>query len=109
MDIQSDRQKGLSYVELGKKYHMDQRTAKRYAESPEKPKYTLSEPKPTKMDPFKPVVDEWLEEAPYSAKRILEKLQEMGFDGGVDFATATLSGRAKLDCAQALDVPVRNP
>ena len=37
MDIRSDRQKGLSYVELGKKYHMDPRTAKRYAESPQKP------------------------------------------------------------------------
>jgi transposase len=47
MDIQSDRQKGLSYVELGRKYHMDPRTAKRYAESPQKPEYTLSEPKPT--------------------------------------------------------------
>ncbi len=23
MDIRSDRQKGLSYVELGQKYHMD--------------------------------------------------------------------------------------
>ena len=66
MDIRSDRQKGLSYVELGKKYHMDPRTAKRNAESPQKPEYTLSQPKPTKMDPFKPLVDEWLEEAPYS-------------------------------------------
>ena len=37
MDIRSDRQKGLSYVELGKKYHIDPRTAKRYAESPQKP------------------------------------------------------------------------
>ena len=82
MDIRSDRQKGLSYVELGKKYHMDPRTAKWYAESPQKPEYILSDPKPTKMDPFRPVVDEWLEEAPYSAKRILEKLREMGFDGG---------------------------
>ena len=68
-------------MELGKKYHMDPRTAKRYAESPQKPEYTLSEPKPTKMDPYKQVVDEWLEEAPYSAIRILEKLREMGFDG----------------------------
>lgn len=66
MDIQSDRQKGLSYTELGKKYHMDQRTAKRYAESPEKLEYTLSEPKPTKIDLFKPVVDTWLEKALYS-------------------------------------------
>ena len=56
MDIRSDRQKGLSYVELGRKYHMDPRTAKRYAESPQKPEYTLSEPKPTKMDPYNPLL-----------------------------------------------------
>ena len=88
MDIRSDRQKGLSYVELGRKYHMDPRTAKRYAESPQKPEYTLSEPKPTKMDPYKQIVDEWLEEAPYSALRILEKLREMGFDGGYSIVKA---------------------
>ena len=28
MDIRSDRQKGMSYVELGKKYHMDPRDGK---------------------------------------------------------------------------------
>ena len=96
MDIRSNRQKGLSYVELGRKYHMDPRTAKRYAESPQKPEYTLSEPKPTKMDPYKQIVDEWLEEAPYSAKRILEKLREMGFDGGYSIVKAYMSSR-KMD------------
>jgi len=96
MDIRSDRQKGLSYVELGQKYHMDPRTAKRYAESPQKPEYTLSEPKPTKMDPYKQIVDEWLEEAPYSALRILEKLREMGFDGGYSIVEAYVSSR-KMD------------
>jgi len=58
MDIRSDRQKGLSYTELGRKYHMDPRTAKRYAESPERPEYTLSELKPTKLDTYKQIVDE---------------------------------------------------
>ena len=53
MDIRSDRQKGLSYVEIGKKYNIDQRTAKRYADSPEKPKYTLTGPKPSKLDKYK--------------------------------------------------------
>ena len=96
MDIRSDRQKGLSYVELGRKYHMDPRTAKRYAESPQKPEYTLSEPKPTKMDPYKQIVDEWLEEAPYSALRILEKLREMGFNGGYSIVKAYVSSR-KMD------------
>jgi transposase len=96
MDIRTDRQKGLSYVELGRKYHMDPRTAKRCAESPQKPEYTLSEPKPTKMDPYKHIVDEWLEEAPYSALRILEKLREMGFDGGYSIVKAYVSSR-KMD------------
>ena len=69
MDIRRNRQKELSYAELGRKYHTDPRTAKWYAESPQKPEYILSEPKPTKMDPYKQLVDEWLEEALYSALR----------------------------------------
>ena len=43
MDIRSDRQKGLSCTKLRKKYHIG--TAKRYAESPQKQEYTLSEPR----------------------------------------------------------------
>ncbi len=33
MDVRIDRQKGLSYVEMEKKYHINPRTAKRYAQS----------------------------------------------------------------------------
>ena len=90
MDIRSDRQKGLSYVGLGRKYHIDPRTAKRYAESLQKPAYTLSEPKPTTMEQ---IVDEWLEEALYLALRILEKLREMGFDGGCSIVKAYVNNR----------------
>ena len=61
-----------------------------------KPEYTLSEPKPTKMDPYKRIVDEWLEEASYSALRIPEKLREMGFDGGYSIVKAYVSSR-KMD------------
>ncbi len=65
---------------LGKIPHSP-RTAKRYAQSPQKPEYTLTQPKPTKLDAYKQQINQWLEEAPYSAVRILEKLQEQGFDG----------------------------
>ena len=51
MDIRSDRQKGLSYKEIGKKYHLDQRTAKKYAQAESKPVYSLSGPKPSKLGP----------------------------------------------------------
>lgn len=66
----------MNYTEQGKKYHMDPRTAKRYAESSQQPEYTLSERKPSKLDAYKSQIDLWLEEAPYSAVRIPEKFQE---------------------------------
>ena len=81
MDIRNDRQKGLNYTEIGKKYHLDPRTAKRYALSETKPAYQLSGPKPSILDPYKHQIDQWLEEAPYSAVKILEKLQQQGFQG----------------------------
>ncbi|WP_242981091.1 hypothetical protein [Ethanoligenens harbinense] len=42
MDIRSDRQKGLSYTEIARKYNIDPRTAKKYAESEARPVYSLS-------------------------------------------------------------------
>ena len=41
MDIRSDRQKGLSYVELGWKYHMDQRGKRLASQTPRMPEETL--------------------------------------------------------------------
>ena len=96
MEIRNDRLKGMNYTELGKKYHIDPRTAKRYAESPGRPEYTLSERKPSKLDAFKSQVDLWLEEAPYSAVRILEKLQEQGFDGKYSIVKEYVRGK-KMD------------
>ena len=43
------------------------------------------------MDPYKQIVDEWLEKAPYSALRILEKLWEMEFDGCYSIVKAYMS------------------
>ena len=96
MEIRNDRLKGMNYTELGKKYHIDPRTAKRYAESPQRPEYTLSERKPSKLDTFKSQTDLWLEEAPYSAVRIREKLQEQGFDGKYSIVKEYVRGK-KMD------------
>lgn len=81
MDIRNDRSKGMSYTELARKYNMDPRTAKKYAQSDSRPVYELTGPKPSKLDPYKHQIDLWLEEASYSAVVILEKLVERGFDG----------------------------
>ena len=53
MEIRSEKKKGLSYAEIGRKHHIDPRTAKKYAESEEVPKYTLKQKRPSKLDPYK--------------------------------------------------------
>lgn len=80
MEIRNERKKRLSYTEIARKHHIDPRTAKKYAESDVRPVYTLTAPKPSKLDPYKHLINMWLEEAPYSAVRIHEKLMEQGCD-----------------------------
>jgi transposase len=96
MEIRNERQKGMSYTEIARKHHVDPRTAKKYAESETRPEYTLTEPKPTKLDEYKQQVDLWLEEAPYSAVRILEKLTEQGFGGKYSIVKEYVRGK-KMD------------
>lgn len=95
MDIRSDREKGMSYTEIARKYHINRRTAKKYANAPTKPAYTLTEPKPSILDPYKQRIDQWLEEAPYSAVRILEKLTEQGFEGKYSLVKEYVRGKKK--------------
>ena len=52
----------------------------------------MSEPKPTKMDLYKQSVDEWLEETPYSALRILEKLRKMDLNEKAAVRFETMPG-----------------
>ncbi len=80
MEIRNERKKGLSYTEIARKHHIDPRTAKKDAQSDTKPVYTLIAPKPSKLDPYKHLMDMWMEKAPYSAVRIHEKLMEQGCD-----------------------------
>lgn len=95
MEIRNDHAKGLSYTEIARKYNIDPRTAKKYALSDTRPVYSLTEPKPSKLDAYKQQVDLWLEEAPYNAARILEKLQEQGFDGKYSIVKEYVRGKKK--------------
>jgi len=80
MDIRSDHNKGLNNAELGRKYNIDPRTVKKYAEAEEKPKYQRRQQQ-SKLDPYKEVIDTLLEEDPYSAVRLLDIITEQGYDG----------------------------
>ena len=77
MDIRSERNSGLSYTEIARKHNIDPRTAKKYAQSQEKPVYK-NRKGASMLDPYKDRIDMLLEEDNYSAVLILEKLHEWG-------------------------------
>ena len=76
LSIRNDKKKGLSYSEIARKYNIDRRTAKKYCESNVKPDYKCSNPRKRKIDEYAPYIDELLSEAPYSAVRIQELVEE---------------------------------
>ena len=76
LSIRNDRKKGLSYSEIARRYNIDRRTAKAYCESEIKPKYTYKIPKKKMIDDYAAYIDELLAEAPYSAVRIKELVEE---------------------------------
>ncbi|KOA18579.1 integrase core domain protein [Clostridium homopropionicum DSM 5847] len=83
LEIRNDYLKGLSISEISRKYNINWRTAKKYSTSEKVPKYTLTSPKPSKLDKYKPMLNDLLEEAPYSAVRLYEKIKEHGFVGKI--------------------------
>lgn len=76
MSIRNDYLKGLSFKEIGRKYGIDQRTAKKYALAESKPKYVYKRPRHKAIEDYADYIDELLKEAPYSATRIKELLEE---------------------------------
>lgn len=95
MDIRSDYNKGMSLTDIGKKYGIDPRTAKKYATANEKPTYPKDTTRATKIEPYKEMIDELLAEAPYSAVRIQEIITEHGFDGKYTIVKEYVRGRKK--------------
>lgn len=76
MNIRNDFKKGLSFKEIGRKYGIDQRTAKKYSLLDTKPKYRYIRPKHKAVEDYADYINELLKEAPYSAVRIRELLEE---------------------------------
>lgn len=95
MDLRNEFLKGVSISELARKYSIDWRTAEKYCKATTKPKYTLKKPKKSKLDEFKNIIDGWLEEAPYNAERILEKLVPLGFKGQIGIVRSYVSSKKK--------------
>jgi len=82
MDIRALHRQGFSYAEIGRLIGRDWRTVKRYLAEGAQPVY-LRRRMPSKLDPFKPTIDQWLAKEPrLQATRIHQDLErDYGFEG----------------------------
>ncbi|MCQ1533954.1 hypothetical protein [Mitsuokella jalaludinii] len=81
---------GYRIAEISKKLEVDRKTVRKYLSQEDfSPTPPVKQPAPSKLDPYKPKILEWLAEdqhvwqkQQHTAKRILDRLrQEEGFDG----------------------------
>lgn len=95
MDIKAMNRDGLSIRRIARITGLHRKTVKRHLESMTLPEYHRTKRKRSILDPFRPMIDAYLEEDDYQASWIFDKLASMGYKGGytvVKDAVRTIKG-----------------
>ena len=76
--IRLDRLSGMRYTQIARKYRIDPRTAKRYAEKNLPLDELEHRPFPSVLDPYKPTIQRGLALEPLPARTVWNRLLAMG-------------------------------
>ena len=95
-----DRQR-LSVAQTAQALGLDARTVAKWARLEQyRPRAGTGRPRGSKLDPFKGQIVRWLDTHPYSAQQIVQRLRELGFDGGATIVKQYVA-RVRPRCAPA--------
>ena len=72
---------GLSITEIARRVGCDRKTVRKHLADPAPPRYSARPPKPSKLDPFKPYLDQRLERGVFNCEVLYRELCERGYDG----------------------------
>ena len=72
----------LNVAQIAERLALDPRTVRYWLDEPTfRPRQTA--PRPSKLDPYKPLIRQWLEHYPYSGTQIFQRLGDAGYTGGI--------------------------
>ncbi|HHW49817.1 MAG TPA: IS21 family transposase [Clostridiaceae bacterium] len=81
--IHEKAQKGKSAYTIGKELGISKNTAKKYMNQPKTTHGLKGRIRPSKLDPFKPQINEMVENGIFNCVVIFERLKDMGYTGGI--------------------------
>lgn len=90
MKIRQMVQEGIPLVQIAGLLGRDRKTVAKAAENEHAPAYRRS-PRPSKLDAYKPFLEAKLEEAPYTARRLLGMIRSQSYAGGYTILAEWLS------------------
>jgi len=81
------KERGLSFAQIGRELNLDEETVAKWARQKTYCQHLRARRK-SKLDPFKPIIQRWLEQHPYSAAQIFQRLRaEHAYTGGISILT----------------------
>jgi transposase len=81
------KERGLSFAQIGRELNLDEETVAKWARQKTYCQHLRARRK-SKLDPYKPIIQRWLEQHPYSAAQIFQRLRaEEAYSGGISILT----------------------
>ncbi len=81
------KERGLSFAQIGRELNLDEETVAKWARQKTYCQHLRARRK-SKLDPYKPIIQRWLEQHPYSAAQIFQRLRaEQAYSGGISILT----------------------
>ena len=81
------KERGLSFAQIGRELNLDEETVAKWARQKTYSQRLRAQRK-SKLDPYKPIIQRWLEQHPYSAAQIFQRLRaEQAYTGGISILT----------------------
>jgi transposase len=73
--------RGFSITEIARRVGCDRKTVRKYLMHPDQPRYTARPPRASKLDPFKPYLQQRLESGVFNCEVLYRELCARGYDG----------------------------
>ena len=80
--IKDSAAKGKSAYAISKELGISKNNAKKYKEQPVQVHGLKGSHKGSKLDPYKPQLQAWMNQGIFNCEALLERLQKFGYDGG---------------------------